>query len=128
MSTKLHLAITSDGHVIDGFLSGGNRNDIAVAEELTAEVYGCYVVEDRGYDSNKNRIQLTARSNIPVIPGRRNRKVVIEYDKEKYKLRGLIERIFGKLKENRRLALRYEKNDLHFLSFIACGFIKMNLC
>jgi hypothetical protein len=113
--------------VVEGFLSGGNRNDIAVAEELTAEVYGCYVVEDRGYDSNKNRINLEFQGNIPVIPGRRNRKVAIEYDKEKYKCRGFIERIFGKLKENRRLALRYE-NDLHFLSFIACAFIKITLC
>jgi IS5 family transposase len=128
MSTKLHLVVTSDGHVVDGFLSGGNRNDIAAAEELTEGVYGCYVVEDRGYDSNKNRIQLESQGNIPVIPGRKNRKVKIEYDKEKYKLRGFIERIFGKLKENRRLALRYEKNDLHFLSFIACAFIKSNLC
>lgn len=128
MSTKLHLIITSDGHVIDGFLSGGNRNDIAVADELTAEIYGCYVVQDRGYDSNKNRTNLGAQGNIPVIPGRKNRKVEIEYDKEKYKSRGFIERMFGKLKENRRLALRYEKNDLHFLSFIACAFIKTNLC
>jgi IS5 family transposase len=114
--------------VIEGFLSGGNRNDVAVAEELTGDVYGCYVVEDKGYDSNKNRIHLESQGNIPVIPGRKNRKVAIEYDKEKYKLRGFIERVFGKLKENRRLALRYEKNDLHFLSFIACGFIKINLC
>lgn len=108
--------------MVEGFLSGGNRNDIVVAEELTAGVYGCYVVEDRGYDSNKNRIVLESQANIPVIPRRRNRKIEIEYDKEKYKHRDLIERIFGKLKENRRLALRYEKNDLHFLSFIAWGF------
>lgn len=128
MSTKLHLVMTSGSHVVDGFLSGGNRNDIAVAEELTKEIYGCYVLEDRGYDSNKNRIILESQGNVPVIPGRRNRKVAIEYDKEKYKLRGLIERVFGKIKENRRLAVRYEKNDLHFLSFIACAFIKLHLC
>jgi hypothetical protein len=48
---------------------------------------------------------LEGNNNLPVIPGRRNRKEQIEYDKEKYKKRGLIERIFGKLKENRRLAV-----------------------
>ncbi|MDR1129161.1 MAG: transposase [Treponema sp.] len=42
----------------------------------------------------------------------------MEYGKEKYKKRGLIERIFGKLKENRRLAVRYEKSDINFLGFI----------
>lgn len=109
-------------------MSEGNRHDVAVAEELTAEIYGCHVIEDRGYDSNKNRRTLESQGNIAVIPGRKNRKAEIYYDKALYKLRGLVERIFGKIKENRRLAVRYEKSDLHFLSMIACAFIKMNLC
>lgn len=128
MSTKLHLAITAESQVIDGFLTGGNRNDIAVAEELTEDIVGCYVLQDRGYDSNKNRINLESQNNIAVIPGRKNRKVEIIYDKEKYKLRGIIERFFGKIKENRRLALRFEKDDMSFLSFIACAAIKIYLC
>jgi hypothetical protein len=37
------------------------------------------------------------------FPGRKNRKEEIVYDQEEYKKRGLIERIFGKLKENHRL-------------------------
>ncbi|MDR1167721.1 MAG: transposase, partial [Heliobacteriaceae bacterium] len=65
------------------------------------------------------------QNNIPVIPGRANRKVEIQYDKELYKKRNFIERIFGKLKENRRLALRFDKSDIHFLSFIAIALIKL---
>jgi hypothetical protein len=34
-------------------------------------------------------------NKVPVIHGRRNRKKSIEYDKEKYKKRGLMERIFA---------------------------------
>lgn len=120
--------MTAEGHVIEGFLTGGNRHDISVAEELTAEIVGCYVLQDRGYDSNKNRQSIESNGNIAVIPGRKNRKIRIIYDKEKYKLRSTIERFFGKLKENRRLALRYEKDDLSFLSFIACAAIKPYLC
>ncbi|MDR1306633.1 MAG: transposase [Treponema sp.] len=67
-------------------------------------------------------------NNTPVIPGRRNRKEAIVYDQEKYKKRGLIERIFGKLKENRRLAVRYEKSDINFLGFIVIAFLKILLC
>ncbi len=52
-----------------------------------------------GYDSNAHREFLRSQNNIPVIPGRKNRKVKIEYDKSIYKLRGGIERFFGKLKE-----------------------------
>jgi transposase len=52
----------------------------------------------------------------------------IEYDKEKYKKLGLTERIFGTLKENRRLAVRYEKSDINFLGFIVIAFLKLVLC
>lgn len=128
MSTKLHLAMTTSWHIIEGFLTGGNRNDIAVSEELTADIVGCDVIQDRGYDSNKNRQNLESQNNITVIPGRKNRKTEIVYDREKYKLRGAIERFFGKIKENRRLAVRYEKDDLSFLSFIALAAIKLHLC
>jgi transposase len=66
-------------------------------------------------------------NNIPVIPDRENRKKEIVYDKRIYRKRGLIERIFGKLKENRRLTLRYEKSDMNFLGFIIITFIKIFL-
>ncbi|MDR2194159.1 MAG: transposase, partial [Treponema sp.] len=62
------------------------------------------------------------------IPGRKNRKKLIEYDKEKYKKRGYIERVFGKLKENRRLTVRYEKSDINFLGFILVAFLKILIC
>jgi transposase len=73
------------------------------------------MIADRGYDSNEYRRALEGNNNEAVIPGLRNRKEEIEYDKEKYKKRGLIERIFGKIKENRRLTVRYTFWDL-FLS------------
>jgi transposase len=85
-------------------------------------------VADRGYDSDEFWRELEGNTNLPVIAGRRNRKKEIEYDKEKYKKRGLIERIFGKLKENRRLTVRYEKSDINFLGFIVIAFLKILLC
>ena len=114
--------------MIEGFLTGGNKADISFADELTAEVVGCYVIEDKGYDSDKHRQTLASNNNIPVIPGRKNRKVPIEYDKKKYKLRTRIEYFFAKLKENKRLAVRYEKSDQAFLAFIAIAALKSYLC
>jgi transposase len=73
------------------------------------------------------RRELEGNNNKPVIPERRNRKKEVEYDKEKYKKRGLVERVFGKLKENRRLAVRYEKPDINFLGFIVIAFLKILL-
>ena len=128
LTTKLHMAITGDGHVVEGFLTGGNKADVSFAEELTEKVIGYHVVEDKGYDSDSHRRNLEANNNIPVIPGRRNRKQPISYDKEKYKLRKRIENFFAKLKENRRLALRFEKDDSSFLGFVALACIKTYLC
>ena len=83
---------------------------------------------DRGYDSNEFRRELKGNNNEPVIPGRKNRREKIACDKRKYKKCGLIERIFGKLKENRRLTVRHEKSDINFLRVIFIAFLKILLC
>ena len=109
-------------------MTGGNKADVSFADELSSNIYHCYIIEDKGYDSNRHRENLSLNNNIPVIPGRSNRIEKIIYDKEKFRLRGRIENFFAMLKENRRLALRYEKSDLSFLAFIAIATIKYNLC
>lgn len=127
MTTKFHLAITADGHLVEGFLTGGNIHDVTVANELTKDVVGCSVLEDMGYDSDEHREYLRSNNNTPVIPGRKNRKIPITYDKTLYKLRRKIEIFFGKLKENKRLSMRYDKSDQSFMSFIALAAVKILL-
>lgn len=127
MTTKLHLAMTADGHIVEGFLTGGNISDITVADQLMADVYDCYIPEDKGYDSDSHREFLRSQNNITVIPGRKNRIIKIDYDKKLYQLRRKIEIFFGKIKENKRLALRYDKSDMTFLGFVALAAIKIIL-
>jgi len=43
--------------------------------------------------------------------GRNNRKIPISYDKTLYKIRRRIKIFFGKLKENKPLAISYNKSD-----------------
>jgi hypothetical protein len=62
---------------------------------------------------------------VPVIPGRKNRKVKLIYDKAIYKLRGGIERYCGKLEDNKLFCLRFDKEDQAFLSFVALAAIKI---
>lgn len=119
--------MTVCGHFVEGLLTGGNVHDVVVADTLLEDVVGCYVVEDAGYDSNPHRRALMANNNIPVIPGRKNRKAPIEYDKKIYALRRHIEIFFGKIKENKRLGMRYEKLDETFLGFIALATLKIIL-
>ena len=116
--------MSAEGHLVQGFLTPGNTADITVADALYENVYGCYVAEDMGYDSDAHRDFLRSQNNIPVIPGRKNRKITVEYDKDIYALRKRIECFFGRIKENKRLVARFDKADCVFLSFIALAAIK----
>jgi transposase len=55
---------------------------------------------------------------VSVIPPRSNRRVSIEYDREAYKRRNLIERCVNRLKQFRRIATRYEKTARAYLSML----------
>jgi transposase len=127
ITTKLHLVTTAQGHVIDGFLTGGNVHDVSVAGEAVSDIYGCYVLADKGYDSDEFRDFLRSQNNEPVIPGRSNRITKIVYDEERYKDRRKIEILFGHLKENKRIDTRFDKRDDVFLAFVALALIKISL-
>lgn len=53
-----------------------------------------------------------------VIPTKKNRKEVREYDKELYKLRHLVENAFLYLKRWRGIATRYAKSAASFLAAV----------
>jgi hypothetical protein len=55
----------------------------------------------------------------PCIPGRKSRLEPVEYDKRRYKSRNRIEIMFGRLKDWRRVATRYNPCPTVFLSAIA---------
>lgn len=76
------------------------------------------LIADRGYDSDWFREALTDQKISPCIPGRKNRKQPIQYDTERYKQRNRIERMFGRLKDWRRIATRYDRCAHTFMSAI----------
>lgn len=76
------------------------------------------MVADKGYDTNNIRDHLEAKGVKAIIPSKPDRKERIEHDRERYKERNLIERCFGKLKMHRRIATRFDRNDLHYIGFL----------
>jgi len=56
------------------------------------------------------------RRNQAGHPGKSNRKKRIRHAKKDYKKRNVIERCFGRLKDFRRIATRYDKLAQNFLS------------
>ena len=85
-------------------------------------------VADKGYDDDEIRTAL-AEINIKAdIPPRSNRCEHRFYDNSIYKWRWRVEAFFGKIEENKRIALRVDKLDVTFNSFIALVLIKNLVC
>jgi len=76
------------------------------------------LLADRGYDADWFRAALMERGITPCIPPKKNRKTNIMYDRELYKQRHKIENMFGRLKDWRRIAMRYDRCAHTFFSAI----------
>lgn len=101
-------------------LTPGNVSDMKAAPALL-ECAGRmrYLLGDKGYDADRIRRLARDAGAVPVIPGRRYRKRVIPYDKDRYRGRHLIENAFCRLKDFRRVHTRYDKLAANFLSAVA---------
>ena len=86
-------------------LTTGNVSDVKPALTLLERAGRMrYLLADKGYDADRLRRSLRDAGAVPVIPGRRNRKRAVRYDKDRYRGRYLIENAFGRLKDFRRVA------------------------
>ena len=78
---------------------------------------------DRAYQGDETRQLALALGFEPVVPPLRTRVEPWEYDREMYKRRNEIERLFRRLKGFRRIFSRFEKLDVVFLGFIVFALI-----
>ena len=81
------------------------------------------LIMDRAYEGNETRQLALALGYEPVVPPLRTRVEPWEYDREMYKRRNEIERLFRRLKGFRRIFSRFEKLDALFLGFILFALI-----
>jgi transposase len=78
-----------------------------------------WMLGDRGYDADWYRDALQAKGITPCIPGRKSRIMPVKYDKRRYRSRSRIEIMFGRLKDWRRVATRYDRCPTVFFSAVA---------
>ena len=81
------------------------------------------LIADRGYDSNPFRAALAERGIAACIPPKKNRKQPIPYDKALYRQRYHVEIMFGRLKDWRRIATRYDRCATTFFGAITLAAI-----
>jgi transposase len=79
------------------------------------------LIADKGYDTNAIRAAIAAQGAEVVIPPLSSRKTSIPYDRAAYRARNLVERLWCRLKDWRRIATRYDKLAANYLAgvFIA---------
>lgn len=99
-------------------LTGANAADSPHLPELIAGVETKAVLADKGYDSDTNRASVRRRGAEPCIPPRKNRTVPVGYDRHLDKERSAVELFFGRIKQYRRVATRYDKKAANFLGFV----------
>ena len=85
---------------------------------------------DKAYEGNETRQLVLDLGLVPVVPPKVNRLDPWEYDKEMYKQRNEVERLFRRLKRFRRIFSRFEKLDVMFTAFIHFAMIvdMLSLC
>lgn len=100
-------------------LSPGQTADIAAAPEvLMLAPPITALIADKAYDSDALRAEIANREATPVIPNKANRTNIHPFDAEAYRDRNVIERMFCRIKDFRRIATRYDKLAQNFLSAV----------
>ena len=141
-STKIHILCDRDGHPLHFHLTPGQAHESTALVELLEGVdaklvngdgepiaWPVAMAGDKGYRADWIDQYLIDLGMTPVIPSKENEQShrEVEFDREVYRDRNIIERLIGWLKENRRIFSRFEKTAKNFGGFIKMAFIQRYL-
>ena len=76
------------------------------------------LIAARAYDSKAFRDALAGRGITACIPSSRTRKIPIPQDERIYRKRNVMERFFARLKDYRRIAMRYGRYANSFFAAV----------
>jgi len=126
LNTKLHAVCDGEGRPIAMCLTAGQTSDHVGAKILYPALQdgtAAIMIADKGYDSDEYRAALKAKGLTACIPPRKRRTTPATYCKTKYKQRHKVENMFGKLKDWRRIATRYDRRADVFMAAITLAAI-----
>ena len=122
-TTKLHM-VAADARTAVGFsLSGGQAGDAPEGRKLLNSISLSteateYVIMDKAYEGDETRQTVCDLGLTPVVPPKSNRVDPWEYDRELYKQRNEVERLFRRIKGFRRVFTRFDKLDVVYTFFV----------
>jgi len=92
----------------------GQRHDMVGVAPLIRGLCFDALLADKAFDADWLRAELDQRGATAVIPPKTNRNQQINYDREMYRWRHLIENYFAKIKEFRGITTRYDKTETSY--------------
>ena len=126
-TTKLHMVAADARTAVTFSLSPGQRHDAPEGRKLLRRLgrqrAGPALVMDRAYEGDATRQLALDLGFTPVVPPLKTRRNPWVYDREIYKRRNEIERLFRRLKGFRRIFSRFDKLDALFLGFVLFALI-----
>ena len=128
-TSKIHALADPEGRPVAFALTPGNVADISMAiplMEVTAPPKR--LLADKAYDADKLRDWLKGKRIKAVIPSSAARRMPYPIDRQAYKRRNTIERMFGRLKNWRRIATRYDRLARNYLAALAIVSVVIAWC
>ena len=142
-SSKIHILCDGNGLPLHFHLTAGQTHESSVLDELLIGAderlldeqgdriaWPFAVGGDKGYRANWIDEYLLDLGIEPVIPSKENEDRdarPVEFDREAYRNRNIVERLIGWLKESRRILSRYEKTAKNFGGMLTLAFIRQYL-
>jgi len=120
------MVTSSDRAVVTFSLTSGSSHDAPEGRTLIDSLgcpNGAALLMDRAYEGDDTRAKAIEKGLVPVVPPKKNRRDPWAYDKELYKRRNEIERLFLRLKRFRKVFTRYDKLDSLFVGVILFALI-----
>ena len=123
-TSKIDALADDRGRLVAFALTPGNVADITMAILLLVAVdKRKRLLADKAYDADSFRNWLKRRKIKAVISSTATRRTSYPIDQKTYRRRNVIERMFCKLKNWRRIATRYDRHAQNYLSRLALAAI-----
>lgn len=138
-STKIHVLCDANGNPLHHHLTPGQAHESTALEPLLEGAdsrlfdhegepiaWPVQMAGDKAYRADWIDAYLIALGINPVIPSKENEDRdarPVEFDKDAYRQRNIVERLIGWLKESRRIFSRFEKTAKNFGGMIKMAFI-----
>jgi len=143
MSTQIHILCDGQGHPLHAVVTAGQVHESMALDDLLIGAnenmfdaqgdpipWPVALAGDKGYRADWIDAYLLDLEIRPVIPSKTNEDRntrPVDFDRDAYRNRNIVERLIGWLKECRRVLTRFEKTAVNFVGMIRMAFIQRYL-